>query len=156
MILPFWDDIWSLKKGWLLAKYLVLVSVFWDPRCFPPHPCLMCVMKPWLSTLLPSLLGPFVGILLLLSFGPWAFNRLTSFVKLQIDSALNKPVAVHYHRLDIRGSVEDLSSADAERAAVGLQFSTLAAGTEPSWFCKLWRRQWWGGWPLAPNSGWGP
>uniref|UniRef100_A0A8C6G8S0 Uncharacterized protein n=1 Tax=Mus spicilegus TaxID=10103 RepID=A0A8C6G8S0_MUSSI len=32
------------------------------------HPCLKCVIKPRLSTLLPSLLGPFVGTLLLLSF----------------------------------------------------------------------------------------
>ena len=34
-----------------------------------------------------------MGILLLLSFGPWAFNRLTSFVKSQIEAALSKPVA---------------------------------------------------------------
>ena len=53
--------------------------------------------SPWLTTLLPSLLGPFMGILLLLSFGPWAFNRLTSFVKSQIEAALSKPVALHYH-----------------------------------------------------------
>jgi hypothetical protein len=145
MILPFWDDIWSLKKGWLLAKYLVLVSVFWDPRCFPPRPCLKCIIKSLLSTLLPSLWGPFVGILLLFSFGPWAFNRLISFVKLQIDSALNETVAVHYHWLDIRDSAEDLSFNDAERA--GLQFSTLAAETELSWFHKLWKQQWWMGWP---------
>jgi hypothetical protein len=57
--------------------------------------------SPSLTTLLPSLLGPFVGILLLLSFVPWAFNRLTSFVKSQIEAALSKPVAVHYHLLDI-------------------------------------------------------
>ena len=37
-----------------------------------------------------------MGIFLLLSFGPWAFNRLTSFVKSQIEAALSKPVAVHY------------------------------------------------------------
>ena len=34
-----------------------------------------------------------MGILLLLSFGPWAFNRLTSFVKSQIEAALSKPEA---------------------------------------------------------------
>jgi hypothetical protein len=34
-----------------------------------------------------------VGILPLLSFGPWAFNRLTSFVKSQIEAALSKPDA---------------------------------------------------------------
>jgi hypothetical protein len=78
-----------------------------------------------------------VGILLLLSFDPWAFNRLTSFVKLQIDSALNKSVAVHYHQLAIPDSAEDLSYEDAERAAIVLQFSTLAADTEPSWLHKL-------------------
>ena len=37
--------------------------------------------SPWVTTLLPTLLGPFLGILLLLSFGPWAFRKLTSFVK---------------------------------------------------------------------------
>ena len=78
-----------------------------------------------------------MGILLLLSFGPWAFNGLTSFVKLQIDSALNKTVAVHYHQLAIPDSAEDLSYEDAERAAIVLQFSTLAADTEPSWLHKL-------------------
>ena len=57
-------------------------------------------------------MGPLLGLLLLLSFGPWAFNRLTSFVKSQIDSALT----------------------DVEVATIGLQFSTLAAGTELSWF----------------------
>ena len=53
-----------------------------------------------LSFLLPFL-GPVLGLLLLVSFGPWAFNRITSFVKLQIDSSLNKSVSVHYHQLDI-------------------------------------------------------
>ena len=96
--------------------------------------------SPWLSTLLPSLLGPLVGLLLLLSFGPWPFNRLTSFVKSQINSALNRPVAVHYHQSDIRGSAKDLSSAKVEVTTIGLQFSTLAAGTELSWFCRLWKR----------------
>jgi hypothetical protein len=66
---------------------------------------------------------------LLWSLGLWAFNRLTNFVKLQIDSALKKTVAVHYHWLDIRDSAEDLSSDDAKRAAIGLQFSTLAVIT---------------------------
>ena len=67
-----------------------------------------------------------MGILLLLSFGPWAFNRLTSFVKSQIEAALSKPVAVHYHQLDIWYSdKEDVPPTDAERATAGLQFSTL-------------------------------
>ena len=73
-----------------------------------------------------------MDILLLLSFGLWAFNRLTSFVKSQIEAALNKPVAVHYHQLDIRDSdEEDVPSTNAERATAGLQFSTLAAKQSP-------------------------
>jgi hypothetical protein len=82
-----------------------------------------------------------MGILLLLSFGHWVFNRLTSFVKSQIEAALSKPVAVHYHQLDIRDSdKEDLLSTDAERATAGLQFSTLAAHAGSPWFLRQWRQ----------------
>lgn len=64
--------------------------------------------SPWLSTLLPSILGPLVGFLLLISFGSWAFQRLTRLVKSQIDSALsNKSVSVHYHRLDTETNKEE-------------------------------------------------
>ena len=71
-----------------------------------------------------------MGILLLLSLGPWAFKRLTSFVKSQIEAALSKPVAVHYHQLDIQDSdKEDPPPTEAKRAT-GLQFSTLAANAE--------------------------
>ena len=34
----------------------------------------------------PSLLGPFLGILLLMAFGLWALNRLTKFGHQQVDS----------------------------------------------------------------------
>ena len=91
----------------------------------------------WGFAFSPSLLGTCVGITPPVSFGPWAFNRKHSFIKSQIDSALNKTVVVHYHWLDIRDSAKDLSSDDA----IGLQFSTLAAEMEPSWFHKLWKRQ---------------
>lgn len=37
--------------------------------------------SPWLTTLLPSILGPLVGLILLISFGPWALSRLTGFIK---------------------------------------------------------------------------
>jgi hypothetical protein len=74
-----------------------------------------------------------VDILLLLSFGPWAFNRLTSFVKSQIEAALSKPFAVHDHQMDIRDSdEEDVLPTNAERATAGLQFSTLAANANPN------------------------
>ena len=81
-----------------------------------------------------------MGILLLLSFGPWAFNRLTSFVKSQIEAALSKPVAVHYHQLDIRDSDEDVPPTNAERATAALQFSTFAANARSPWFLRPWRQ----------------
>ena len=55
--------------------------------------------SPWLTTLLPSILGPFVGLLLLFSFGPWAFKCLTALIKKQVDDLAAKPIQVHYHRL---------------------------------------------------------
>ena len=77
-----------------------------------------------------------MGILLLLSFGPGALNRLTSFVKSQIEAALSKPVAIHYHQLDIQDSDEkDLPPTEAERVT-GLQFSTLAANAGSPWFLR--------------------
>nr|XP_036852332.1 syncytin-1-like [Manis javanica] len=55
-----------------------------------------------LNGLLPYLLpilGPLLGLLLVLSFGPWAFQKLTMLIKQQIDSLVAKPIQVHYHRL---------------------------------------------------------
>ena len=38
----------------------------------------------------------------MISFGPWAFQKLTRFVKSQIDSSLSSAsVSVHYHGLDV-------------------------------------------------------
>jgi len=51
-----------------------------------------------LTTLLPSILGPFIGLLLLVSFGSWVLRKLTDFIKAQVDSA-TKQVSVHYHCL---------------------------------------------------------
>jgi hypothetical protein len=53
----------------------------------------------WFSTLLPSILGPLVGLILLISFGPWPLNRLTNFVKCQIDDLAAKSIHVHYYKL---------------------------------------------------------
>lgn len=51
-----------------------------------------------LPYLLP-VLGPLVTILLALTFGPWAFKRITDLVKQQVDNIVAKPIQVHYHRL---------------------------------------------------------
>lgn len=50
--------------------------------------------SPLFSTLLPSLLGPLVGLLLLLTFGPWAFRRITDLVKKQVDALLQKSLSL--------------------------------------------------------------
>lgn len=95
--------------------------------------------SPWLTTLLPSLLGPLVGILLLLSFGPWAFNRLTTFIKNQVDSVIKGPVAVHYHRLSLQEPTEDCVQLPPTTAE-GLRFSSLAAEINLPWYSRLWQR----------------
>ncbi|XP_058133969.1 syncytin-1-like [Dasypus novemcinctus] len=53
-----------------------------------------------LPYLLP-VLGPLITILLVISFGPWAVKRIIQLVKDQVDSALGKPIQVHYHRLHL-------------------------------------------------------
>ena len=81
-----------------------------------------------------------MDILLLLSFGPWTFRILTNFVKSQIEAALSKQVAVHYHQLDIRDSDEEDPPPTETETATRLQFSTLAAKAESPWFLRLWRQ----------------
>ena len=52
--------------------------------------------------------------LLLISFGPWAFQKLTRFVKSQIDSSLSSAsVSVHYHLLDV-GDNKQLTGEEAD------------------------------------------
>lgn len=58
--------------------------------------------SPWLTTLLPGIVGPFVGLLLLVSFGPWAFSRLTRFIKDQVASVTAPQV--HYHQVEFEES----------------------------------------------------
>ena len=81
-----------------------------------------------------------MGILLLLSFVPWAFNRLTSFVKSQIEAALSKPVAVDYHQLDVLDSDKEDPPPTEAKTKTRLQFSTLAANAGSPWFLRLWRQ----------------
>lgn len=55
-----------------------------------------------LNGLLPYLLpilGPLLCILLLITFGPWAFRRITDLIKQQVDAILAKPIQIHYQRL---------------------------------------------------------
>ena len=52
--------------------------------------------------LLPSILRPFVGLLLLCSFGRWAFKCLTTLIKQQVDDMAAKPIQVYYHSLAMK------------------------------------------------------
>lgn len=67
-----------------------------------------------------------MGLLLLISFGPWAFQKLTRFVKSQIDSAFpGNKVAVHYHPL----AASEMEVVEVEKQppnrSVKLNFTTL-------------------------------
>ena len=43
--------------------------------------------SPWLTTLISTLLGPLLILLLMLTFGPCIINRLVAFVKERINTA---------------------------------------------------------------------
>nr|UGO47158.1 MAG: envelope protein [Retroviridae sp.] len=90
--------------------------------------------SPWLTTLIPTILGPLAGLLLLVSFGPWALRKLTAFIREQVDQLVKPAVAVHYHRL----TACDEESYTEPTNAPGLQFSTLQA-PQP-WYHRFWHR----------------
>lgn len=50
--------------------------------------------SPLLPTFLPSILGPFIGLLLLLSFRPWVLRNLTDFIKAQVDLATKRSQSI--------------------------------------------------------------
>lgn len=93
-----------------------------------------------LPYLLP-LLGPIVGFLMLISFGPWAFRKLTDFVKNQLDSA-TKQVAVHYHRLQCEECLPGDYDTPLGSPKAGLDFSTLDTASNSGWnIRRWWKRQ---------------
>ncbi|XP_062940767.1 syncytin-1-like [Cynocephalus volans] len=55
----------------------------------------------FLPYLLPFL-GQLVGLLLLLSLGPFLLNKVTAFVKQQIEAIQARPIQVHYQRLEMQ------------------------------------------------------
>lgn len=90
--------------------------------------------SPWLTTLLPSILGPLIGLLLLISFGPWAFARLTCFIKDQM--ATSSATRVHYLQLPTEDSSAPYTQVppgpggpDSSR----LKFILPASDWKPSW-----------------------
>ena len=53
------------------------------------------------------LLGPVLGLLILVSLGPVLFNRVTAFLRHQIDAIKMQPIQVHYHKLNLAGQEAD-------------------------------------------------
>lgn len=57
-----------------------------------------------LNGILPYLLplfGPLLGVLILISLGPFLFNKLMAFVKQQIEAIKMQPIQVHCHKLEM-------------------------------------------------------
>ena len=81
--------------------------------------------------LLLSILGPVVELLLLISFGPWAFRKLTEFVKSQVDAAFKKPVLVYYHRREVWDIDQDTYTDPPDAPSVGLDFIALDPENNP-------------------------
>ena len=81
--------------------------------------------------MLPSILGPVVGLLLLISFGPWAFRKLTEFVKSEVDAAFKRPVFVHYLRLEVRDIDQEVYAEPPCAPSLGLDFKALDPENNP-------------------------
>ena len=68
--------------------------------------------------ILPYLLpffGSVLGLLILLSLGPFLFNRIVAFIKEQIDTIKAQPLQTHYHQLvmrDLENDFDDILTND--------------------------------------------
>ena len=67
------DSLAKVHKGLEACKRLREMDAGWFWTWFST--------SPWLTTLLPSLLGPLLGLIILLSLGPVLFNKLMNFLK---------------------------------------------------------------------------
>lgn len=65
--------------------------------------------SPWLTTLLPSILGPLLGLILLISLGPILLTKLMAFVQSQIEAIQMKPLQIHYQQLAMEDSSSECS-----------------------------------------------
>ncbi|KAM4812163.1 syncytin-1-like [Urocitellus parryii] len=64
-------------------------------------------MNGFLPYLLP-LLGPLLSLLLIATLGPCVANRITQFIKDQINILTSKPIQVHYQRLEMDDSAHEV------------------------------------------------
>jgi hypothetical protein len=61
--------------------------------------------SPWFTTLVSTLVGPLVILLLILSFGPCIMNKLVTFVKDRISTVQLMVLRQQYERLPIPENV---------------------------------------------------
>ena len=64
--------------------------------------------SPWLTTLISTLLGPLIILLLILTFGPCILNKLITFVKEQISTVQVMALRQQYQAVSQNGE-EDSS-----------------------------------------------
>lgn len=62
--------------------------------------------SPWLTTLISALTGPFIILLMLLTFGPCIINHLVQFVKERIGAVQLMVLCAQYRPLVAEGEVE--------------------------------------------------
>lgn len=72
-----------------------------------------------------------MGLVFLLSFGPWAFKRLTSFVKEQVETLNKGSALVHYHQLAVTDSSQESPDVPEEDTSTAFDFTLLAKESHP-------------------------
>ena len=70
--------------------------------------------SPWLTTLISTLLGPLIILLLILTFGPCILNKLITFVKQQISTVQVMALRQQYQAVSQNGE-EDSSQGSKDR-----------------------------------------
>ena len=66
--------------------------------------------SPWLTTLVPTLLGPLIVLILVLTFGPCILNRLVSFIKERINTIQIMVLRQQYQPVAQDGEEKDSST----------------------------------------------